>query len=175
MLFKKSIHWMIMIALAVLLLATPQSALAWGGCASSYTVRWGDTLWSIANNYGTTVAAMRQANPNMGYWIYAGQTLCMPGAYQGNSYGYQSGGYMNNGYGNNYGNGSMGGAYGNNYSNGSMNNSYGNNYGNGYMGNGYGNGYMSNGYSNGYMGNGSSYGAPIYGGGTYGYRFRRCY
>jgi LysM repeat protein len=44
-----------------------------------YTVRWGDTLSSIAWRYGKTVWAIVQANdianPN---WIYAGQRLYIP-------------------------------------------------------------------------------------------------
>jgi len=57
---------------------------------------------------GTTVDALRQANPNLGYWLYAGQTISLPCGYQDGGYrdggctyncGYQDGGY----YGGNYG------------------------------------------------------------------------
>jgi phage tail protein X len=41
-----------------------------------HVVQWGDTLYSLARRYGTTVAAIVQANnlanPN---WIYTGQRL----------------------------------------------------------------------------------------------------
>jgi LysM repeat protein len=77
--------------LAAVLLAslwTSQSAAAWSGCGSSYVVQSGDTLGAIANRCGTTIAALKLANPNMGYWIYAGQTLWLPGAYLDNGNGY---------------------------------------------------------------------------------------
>jgi LysM repeat protein len=42
-------------------------------------VRYGDTLYSIAWRYGTTVWALTVANhlPNPN-WIFAGQSLCIP-------------------------------------------------------------------------------------------------
>ena len=44
-----------------------------------YTVKWGDTLESIAYRYGTTVAAIMQANNLANSWyIYAGQVLAIP-------------------------------------------------------------------------------------------------
>jgi LysM repeat protein len=45
-----------------------------------YTVRWGDTLSSIAWRYGRSVWAIVQANPNIANpnWIYAGQRLYIP-------------------------------------------------------------------------------------------------
>lgn len=47
--------------------------------ASSYTVQAGDTLFSIATRYGTTVGALMRANALYNYWIYAGQVLRIPG------------------------------------------------------------------------------------------------
>ena len=79
------------IVMLVLLIATfgaPSPARAWSGCGSSYVVQWGDTLGSVAGMCGTSVAALRLANPNLGYWLYAGQTLWMPGAYVPGSDGY---------------------------------------------------------------------------------------
>jgi LysM repeat protein len=75
----------------VLLFASPKPALASSGCGSSYVVQWGDTLGSVAAACGTSVDALRQANPNVGYWIYAGQTLSVPGGYHQGGYvhGYQ--------------------------------------------------------------------------------------
>ncbi len=77
------------VMLAAMLLASfaPLGAVAASAaCGASYTVQSGDTLSSIARKCGTTVAALRLANPNLGYWIYAGQTLSLPGAFidQGN-------------------------------------------------------------------------------------------
>lgn len=49
-------------------------------CAFYYTVQWGDTLYSIARRYGTTVDALVAANniadPRV---IRVGQILCIPG------------------------------------------------------------------------------------------------
>ena len=92
-------------ALLVLAVATPQPAYAWGGNdgCGSYVVQRGDTLFSIGMRYGMTVAAMRQANPSLGYWLYAGQTIQIPcggydGGYNGGC-GYQGcGGYQDGGH-----------------------------------------------------------------------------
>ena len=78
MLFKKGVRIIALLALFALAFATPGSARAWSGCGSSYYVQWGDTLSQIAVNCGTTVAAIQAANPGLGSWVYAGQTLVMP-------------------------------------------------------------------------------------------------
>ncbi len=65
----------------VLALDAVGPALAQSDCGTSYSVRWGDTLGGIARKCGTNVAALRLANPSLGYWLYAGQTLWLPGAY----------------------------------------------------------------------------------------------
>jgi LysM repeat protein len=44
-------------------------------------VQWGDTLSGIAALCGTTVAAIRAANPGLGWWLYAGQGLYIPTGY----------------------------------------------------------------------------------------------
>ncbi len=81
------------VALVLLVsLATPGIALAWSGCGSTYVVQWGDTLGGIAMLCGTTVPALWQANPGMGRYIYAGQTLWMPGGGSGYVPGWTSGG-----------------------------------------------------------------------------------
>ena len=67
---------------------TGGSVAAWSACGTTYVVQSGDTLGSIASQCGTTVAALRLANPNMGYWIYAGQTLLLPGYWADNGNGY---------------------------------------------------------------------------------------
>lgn len=52
-------------------------------CSFYYTVRWGDTLFSIARRFGTTVQAIVAANnivnPSL---IRVGQVLCIPGGIQ---------------------------------------------------------------------------------------------
>ena len=78
--WKSPVLVSIVITLLLVSFATPGTALAWSGCGSSYVVQWGDTLGKIAMLCGTSVAALRQANPGMGYYIYAGQTLWMPGS-----------------------------------------------------------------------------------------------
>jgi len=45
----------------------------------AYTVRYGDTLTSIAARHGTTVAALTEANNLSGVTIYIGQQLVIPG------------------------------------------------------------------------------------------------
>lgn len=57
------------------------NAQAWGSCPSYVTVQWGDTLSGIALLCGTTVHAIRAANPGLGWWVYAGQTLYIPSGY----------------------------------------------------------------------------------------------
>ena len=96
---KKILQIIALTAILMASIATTSSAYAWSGCGNSYVVQWGDSLGSIAAQCGTSISALQSANPNMGYWIYAGQTLWMPG----NSYnnGYSNGNsYSNsNGYG----------------------------------------------------------------------------
>ena len=90
---KSRILLAVVSTLLLLAFVTPGVALAWSGCGSSYYVQRGDTLSGIAVLCGTSIAAIRQANPSLGYYLYAGQTLSMPG-------GYNSG--YNNGYNNGY-------------------------------------------------------------------------
>ena len=75
---SKYIRVIVLIAVFSLLFANPASAKASSGCGSTYYVQWGDTLSQIAVKCGTTIAAIRAANPGLGYWVYAGQTLVMP-------------------------------------------------------------------------------------------------
>ena len=78
-------------ALAFVLVAslwTTGTAAAWSDCGTSYIVQSGDTLGTIASRCGTTIAALRLANPNMGRWIYPGQNLLLPGAFNDNGNGY---------------------------------------------------------------------------------------
>lgn len=60
--------------------STPIPTFTPGPCAYTYVVRFGDTLWSIARRFGTTVQAIAQANGivNINY-IRVGQVLCIPG------------------------------------------------------------------------------------------------
>jgi lysozyme len=56
--------------------------LSGSGCGSTYYVQRGDTLYRIAANCGTTMDAIREANPGVYTTIYAGQVLRMPGGSQ---------------------------------------------------------------------------------------------
>lgn len=69
---------------------TPQPAQALTACGTTYTVQSGDTLRKIAAVCGTTVYALRRANPEIGAsdLIYVGQALYMPGAILDNGNGY---------------------------------------------------------------------------------------
>lgn len=57
--------------------ATPTPATSGGG---TYTVKPGDTLWRIALDNGTTVAAIQQANGLTSSIIFVGQVLTIPGS-----------------------------------------------------------------------------------------------
>lgn len=69
--------------------ATTGSAFA-AGCGTAVTVISGDTLLKIANRCGTTVSALRRANPEIGSGslIFPGQVLQLPGAILGTDGGY---------------------------------------------------------------------------------------
>lgn len=85
---KKFLQYILLAAVLMATCAAPTSAAAWSGCGTSYVVQWGDTLGTIADRCNTTLAALKLANPNTGYWIYAGQTLWLPGAFLDNGNGY---------------------------------------------------------------------------------------
>jgi LysM repeat protein len=67
------------LVLVVMLLVVATGVMAQASTCSYYTVQRGDTMYSIARRYGTTVQAIAQANGiiNPAY-IYAGQVLCIP-------------------------------------------------------------------------------------------------
>ena len=69
-------------AAAALLLAFTlipfQAVQGWGGCGDQVVVQWGDTLSGIAQKCGTSVWAIRDANPGIGWTLYAGTVLSMP-------------------------------------------------------------------------------------------------
>ena len=86
---KKVLQLFVLTALLVATFATTSSAYA-AGCGSSVTVVKGDTLYKIANRCGTTVSALRRANPELGTGnlIYPGQVLQLPGTILGTDGGY---------------------------------------------------------------------------------------
>jgi LysM repeat protein len=85
---------MVLIAVLLASLATTSSAFAApvlnGQCGTSATVASGETLRKIADRCGTTVSAIRRANPEIGSGnlIYPGQVLLLPGTILGSDGGY---------------------------------------------------------------------------------------
>jgi LysM repeat protein len=76
---KKTVNLFVLLAMLLASFAVTGTALAWSGCGPSYVVQWGDTMASVAYKCGTTMDAIRQANPSIRYWLYAGQTIVIPG------------------------------------------------------------------------------------------------
>jgi len=86
---KKFLQLFVLAAVLVATFATTSSAFA-ASCGSSVTVAAGDTLYKIATRCGTTVSALRRANPELGSGnlIYPGQILQLPGTILGTDGGY---------------------------------------------------------------------------------------
>ena len=76
---------MIQICLLLLILfgsfAFTSNTSASGYCSSTYVVQPGDWLTKIARRCGVTLSALYAANPYVGYYIYPGQVLNIPGGY----------------------------------------------------------------------------------------------
>ena len=86
---KKFLQLFALIAVLLASLATTSSAFA-ASCGTSVTVASGDTLRKIADRCGTTISAIRRANPEIGSGslIYPGQVLLLPGTILGSDGGY---------------------------------------------------------------------------------------
>ena len=86
---KKSLQLFILAAVLLASFASTSSVFAapalQGQCGTSVTVVSGDTLRKIADRCGTTIYALRRANPEIGLGnlIYPGQILQLPGAILG--------------------------------------------------------------------------------------------
>jgi LysM repeat protein len=76
---KRILQLTVLAILVVTSFASVGSAAAWSSCPAQVTVQWGDTLSGIAQQCGTTVDAILAANPGLGWWLYAGQVLYIPG------------------------------------------------------------------------------------------------
>jgi len=87
---KKFFQLLVLVSVLVASFATTTGAMAAYYCGTSVTVVSGDTLRKIANRCGTTVYALRRANPEIGSGdlIYPNQILLLPGTilYGGNGY-----------------------------------------------------------------------------------------
>lgn len=88
MFYKKFLQFVFLIATLFGTLGFTRNAHAYYSCGTSYNVQNGDTLSSIAKACGTNTAALKLANPSLGQYIYAGQTLVLPGAFWDNGNGY---------------------------------------------------------------------------------------
>ncbi len=76
---KRMIQVSLVLVLLVSSLAVTQGVSAGSYCGSTYVVRPGDWLSKIANRCGVTLSQLYAANPGVGYYIYPGQVLYMPG------------------------------------------------------------------------------------------------
>jgi len=91
---RKILQLFVLITVLLASLASTSSAFAatalTGQCGTSVTVASGDTLRKIADRCGTTVSAIRRANPEIGNenLIYPGQVLLLPGTILGSDGGY---------------------------------------------------------------------------------------
>lgn len=77
----------ILIVILLSTFASPGQVQASSACGSTYVVQWGDSLSLIAQRCGTTVSALYAANPWLGYILYAGSVLAIPGGGSSSSTG----------------------------------------------------------------------------------------
>lgn len=75
---KRSVQCTVVALMLAASLIPFQAALGWGGCGDQVVVQSGDTLSSIAQKCGTSAWAILEANPGIGWNVYAGQVLKMP-------------------------------------------------------------------------------------------------
>jgi peptidoglycan endopeptidase LytE len=87
---KRILMFVLLTAILTSALFVTSSALAASSCGASVTVVKGDTLRKIADRCGTTLSALRRANPEIGSGnlIFPGQVLQLPGAILGTDGGY---------------------------------------------------------------------------------------
>ena len=87
---QKMLRPFVLLTLLFALFASTSPAFAAAGCGSSVTVVSGDTLYKVASRCGTTVSALRRANPDIGWGdtIFPDQVLQLPGTILGTDGGY---------------------------------------------------------------------------------------
>lgn len=78
---KRTIQLFLIVILLIASFAFTSSASANAYCGSWYVVQPGDWLAKIARRCGVTLSQMYAANPGVGYYIYPGQVLNIPGGY----------------------------------------------------------------------------------------------
>ena len=89
---KRFFQLFVLLSMLLASFATTTSASAAYSCGASVTVVSGDTLRKIADRCGTTVYALRRANPTIGSGdlIYPSQLLLLPGALVSGNNGYST-------------------------------------------------------------------------------------
>lgn len=78
---KRTIQLFIIAVLLFTSFAFTSDVKAWGYCSSTYVVQRGDWMAKIARHCGVTLSDLYAANPSVGYYIYPGQVLYIPGGY----------------------------------------------------------------------------------------------
>jgi len=79
MIARRTIQLTLILVLLVASFAATHGVSASGFCGSTYVVQPGDWLSKIANRCGVSLSQMYAANPYVGYYIYPGQVLNIPG------------------------------------------------------------------------------------------------
>ncbi len=75
---QRALGALVVLALLVTIIPAVTAAAPPAQSPVVYYVRYGDTLFSIAQRFGTTVPALMAANGLTSYYIYAGQRLVIP-------------------------------------------------------------------------------------------------
>lgn len=78
---KRMIQMTLILVVLFSCLAVTRSVSAGGYCGSTYVVQPGDWLSKIARRCGVTLSELYAANSWVGYYIYPGQVLVIPGGY----------------------------------------------------------------------------------------------
>ena len=99
---KRIVQLSLIVVLLFASLAFTSSVSASGYCGSTYVVQRGDWLAKIGRRCGVTLSEMYAANPGVGYYIYPGQVLRIPGGYDYTSPYYYCGPSYSEYYGNYY-------------------------------------------------------------------------
>ena len=91
MLYKRIFQYLVLAAILLTSFGGAEDVQASSSCGSTYVVQPGDWLSKIADRCGVTLSQLYAANPGVGYYIYPGQVLAIPGGYSGSqSYSYSN-------------------------------------------------------------------------------------
>jgi LysM repeat protein len=78
---KRIFQLCLVLILLLATFATTSNASAQSSCGSTYVIRRGDWMAKIARRCGVTLSQLYAANPWVGYYIYPGDVLVIPGGY----------------------------------------------------------------------------------------------